>query len=256
VQGCFGVFCFDLILSPRSFFSSIKVDLLSFCSGPSSILVECSGWALLQHMLPMLPEIKRQIIHNVACSCSPDIPLCATVFADEDDPVSYVKESIEFLVLKRSLPTDTLSAKSESIATLVWYAFLATRTLQDKVMLLPACRIHLIHSDCSGISMRPAISGDENFTARDEEKLIIDRTIRFVMESTSHEACRVILIHGNPGLGKSLLATQALQNAQNQIKEEFRQNMAIEVFRGRGVEVVNEDLVAQAQNATEGGEHS
>jgi hypothetical protein len=233
-----------LFSPPCSFFAAIKVDLLSFCSGPSSLLDNCSGWALLQHMLPMLPEIKKQIIHNVACSCSPDIPLCATVFVDEDDPVSHLKESTDFLVLKRSLPTDTLSAESITILTLAWYAFLATRTLQDKVMLLPACRVHLINSDGSGISMRPAIAGDESFTARDEEKSIIVRIIRFVMESTSHQACHVLLIHGNPGLGKSLLAQQALRNAQNQIKEKFRQDVTIEVIRGRGIEVVGEDLVA------------
>ncbi len=231
-------------LPPHSFFAAIKVDLLSFCSGPSSLLVDCSGWALLQHMLPMLPEIKRQIIHNAACSCSIDIPLRATVFVDEDNPLSYLKESIDFLVLKRSLPTETLSVESNSIETLAWYAFLATRTLQDKLMLLPACRVHLIDSDCSGISMRPAIAGDESFTARDEEKSIIVRIIRFVMESTSHEACHVLLIHGNPGLGKSLLATQALRNAQNQIKEDSRDDVTIAVIRGRGVEVVDEDLVA------------
>jgi hypothetical protein len=57
-------------------------------------------------------------------------------------------------------------------------------------------------------------STDEHFTAREEEKAAIVDAMTSVMDGTSHESRRVLLLHGVPGLGKSLLATQALRSAQ------------------------------------------
>jgi hypothetical protein len=63
----------------------------------------------------------------------------------------------------------------------------------------------------------------------------------------------VLLLHGVPGLGKSLLATQALRSAQSDLEKnvaraQASQDVRLEIVRGRGAGVVDEDLVALGRN--------
>ena len=233
-------------------FAAVKANLLSFCSGTGSLPDSCSGWALLQHMLPLHPEIKRQsMIHNAPCSCSVGAPSSPTIF---DEPVSKLW-SVIFPSLQQ-LPAsaqEVPSAESSTAMSLACAAAIASRTLQDKVNALPAVRVAVVASDAAGLRMRAAVPGDDAFIAREEENAAIVDAVTSVMDGTSHESRRVLLLHGVPGLGKSLLATQALRSAQkdletNVARAHASQDVPLEIVRGRGAGVVDEDLVTLGRN--------
>jgi hypothetical protein len=97
--------------------------------------------------------------------------------------------------------------------------------------------------------MRGGAAADHDFIAREEERAAIFSAVASVMGGTSREARRLLLLHGSPGLGKSLLATQALRSAQNfHEKAHTSQDVLVEIVRGRGAGVVEEDLVALGRN--------
>ena len=232
-------------------FAAIKRDLLSFCSGTGNLPDDCSGWALLQHMLPLHPDIqRRRMIHNAPCACDINLSLSTTIF---EEPVSKLWStffpSLQQLACAQSEP----NTESSTAMRLACTAALASHTLQDQVNELPAVRVAVVASGVAGLGMRAAVSGDDAFTAREEEKDAIIATVRSVMDGTSHESRRVLLLHGVPGLGKSLLATQALRSAQNElvtdaVKARANQDVRLEIVRGRGAGVMEEDLVALGRN--------
>ena len=232
-------------------FAAVKANLLSLCSGTGNLPDSCSGWELLQHMLPLHPEIKKQsMIHNVPCSCC-IVPSSPTIF---EEPVSKLW-SVIFPSLQQ-LPASAQEvpcAESSTAMRLACAAALASRTLQDKVNELPAVRVAVVASGAAGLGMRAAVPGDDAFIAREEEKAAIVDAVTSVMDGTSHESRRVLLLHGVPGLGKSLLATQALRSAQkdletNAARAQASQDVPLEIVRGRGAGVVDEDLVALGRN--------
>jgi hypothetical protein len=145
------------------------------------------------------------------------------------------------------------SGESSTAMRLACAAALASRTLQDKVNALPAVRVAVVASDAAGLGMRAAVPGDDAFIAREEEKAAIVDAVTSVMDGTSHESRRVLLLHGVPGLGKSLLATQALRSAQkdletNVARARASQDVRLEIVRGRGAGVVDEDFVTLGRN--------
>ena len=231
-------------------FAAIKADLLSFCSGTGSLHADCSGWALLQHMLPLLPELagsKHPVacIHNVACDCAAEIPLEVSLFEDTGIPVLQLRDVC--LTLLRTLPPEEQQLKSESTSamSLACIAALASRTLQDRVNSTSPLHITITPVSSFDTGMRGAAAADHDFIAREEERAAIFGAVASVMDGTSREARRVLLLYGSPGLGKSLLATQALRNAQKiHEKTHASQDVRVEIVRGRGAGVVEEDLVA------------
>ncbi len=225
---------------------------MTFCSGTGSLPNNCSGWALLQHMLPLHPDVKKQrMIHNAHCACSINVPPLMTIF---EEPVSKIWSTL-FPSLQLLPPSarEELNVESSTAMRLACTAALASRTLQDQVNKLSAVRIVVVASDAAGLSLRAAVTGDNAFIAREEEKAAIVDAVKSVMDGKSHESRRVLLLHGVPGLGKSLLATQALRSAQKDLETNVSrahasQDVRLEIVRGRGAGVVDEDLVALGRN--------
>jgi hypothetical protein len=128
-------------------------------------------------------------------------------------------------------------------------AALASRTLQGRVNTMPPLPVAIVPSTSSGLGLRAAIAADNDFIAREEEQAAIVGAVASVMQGTSHEGRRVLLLHGSPGLGKSLLATQALRCTQKDGEQaQGSQDVRVEIVRGRGAGVVDEDVVALGRN--------
>lgn len=233
-------------------FDAIKAYLLSICSGTGSLPEDCSGWALLLHMLPLHPDLKKQaMIHNAPCLCKLDIPPDMSIF---EEPVANLWSAV-FPSLQKTLPSQAEEFTVESTATMsdACTAALASRTLQDRVNNTPALRVTITPSSSSGLGMRAVTANDHDFVAREEEQAAIVGAVTSVMDGKSFESRRVLLLHGVPGLGKSLLATQALRSAQSDLEKnvaraQASQDVRLEIVRGRGAGVVDEDLVALGRN--------
>lgn len=239
-------------------FAAIKVHLLKFCcTDTGSLPADCSGWALLQHMLPELE--KKNVVHNVKCCCASEIDATFSVLADNYCLLSPEKQEAfhENLrtIVNRHLPvqapprTEPASCPKIPTVTLAWIAFLASSGLRDRVNKMNSLYFPIISSSPAGLGMRAAISHDDDFIAREEERAAIIGAVTSVMDGTSHEPRRVLLLHGHPGLGKSILATQALRSAQK-CREHATSSLdvRVEIVRGRGDAVMNEDLVAMGRN--------
>jgi hypothetical protein len=235
----------------RRMFAVLKAELLSLCSGTGSLPDNCSGWALLQHMLPLLPDLRKQpLIHDVPCLCRLDIPPTMSLF---EKPVFELWSAV-FPSLKTAVPHEMeLKIESSPAMSAACAAALASRTLQDRVNKMPSLPVSITPSILSGLGMRAVTAKDPDYVAREEEQAAIIGAITSVMDGTSHESRRVLLLHGAPGLGKSLSATQALRSAQNDLEKNAArthasQDVRLEIVRGRGAAVVDEDLVALGRN--------
>ncbi len=231
-------------------FAAIKVDLLSICSGTGSLPDDCSGWELLLHMLPLHPDLKRQaMIHNAPCLCKLDIT--PAIF---EEPVADLWSAV-FPSLQKLLPSQAEEFALESTAAMsaACTAALASCSLQDRVNSTPALRVTITPSSSSGLGMRAVTADDHDFVAREDDHAAIVGAVTSVLDGTSFESRRVLLLHGVPGLGKSLLATQALRSAQSDLEKnvaraQASQDVRLEIVRGRGAGVVDEDLVALGRN--------
>ncbi len=224
---------------------------MSFGTGIDSLPADCSGWALLRHLLPILQEVDKWKRIEACCQCHATISAYLSVF-EEDANKTLLSDIIRdlpfFYEQKNWLPTENemkLDLTSPvSIARHFLLLFFASPLLQDQVNVRPLLQFQIISSSSNGISLRAAISEDKAFTGREEELAAIAHAIQDVMDKTSHAARRVVLLHGNPGLGKSLLAAQALVTAQKHLSNiPGNQDIRFEIVRGRGAAVVEEDFV-------------
>ncbi len=212
---------------------------MSVCTGTGSFPDEYSGWMLLQHLLPTLPEIKKsKCITNSHCDCAATISPDVSIF-DKDTNKKLVSE------LKKRLPTaKDLQSNMTSPLNLALALLLTSPTFQDCVDQLPPLSCG-ISSSSNSFSLRAAITNDRVFTGRKEESDAIIDAVKAVIDSTSHPLRRMVLLYGNPGLGKTLLATQALYIAQKQFRNDPGcRDVRFEFIRGRGSAVVEDDLVA------------
>lgn len=236
---------------PQRLFAFIKETLLSFGAGIDSLPADYSGWALLRHLLPILQEVDRWKRIAACCQCHATISAYLSVFeedANEETLLSVIGDLPFFIEQKNCLPTENemkLDLSSPvSIALHFLLLFFASPLLQDQVNARPLLQFQIISSSSNGISLRAAISEDKAFTGREEELAAIANAIQDVMDKTSHAARRVVVLHGNPGIGKSLLAAQALVTAQKQLSNiSGNQDIRFEIVRGRGAAVVEEDFV-------------
>jgi hypothetical protein len=214
---------------------------------------ECSGWALLQNMLPLLIETKKSkeayvCMHDALCTCTATISIDLSVFGEDVNStlISKIRDFPFFIELKTRLPTEkNMKSNTTSIISLAWAAFFASPALQDTANDSDPLCCEIVGSSSNGISLRAAVSDDTVFTGREEESAAIINAVKAVMDGTLHEARRVVLLYGDPGLGKSLLATRALYICQRDFAKDLdSRDVRVEIIRGRGAAVVEEDLLA------------
>lgn len=245
------------------FFDSIKSEILSFCSGTGTLPADCSGWELLQYMrmLPLHSDLQRDkrpiACIDVQCACEAILSVDMSVLdcKEEDikgnkDVVKQMKEFPSFALLKLRSPTDP-GFKTELHNALFFSsaAVLTSRAFQDTINELPTVSFQIIGSDSTVLNMRAAIPCYDDFIGRNEEIEAIVKTVEAVAERASHGTMRAVLLHGNPGLGKSLLASQALRQAQKSIEQqEFKHDVLIEIIRGRGAAVAKDDFLAMGRS--------
>jgi hypothetical protein len=225
------------------------------------------GWALLQHLLPLLPDQKKgeDCIHDAECSCAITLHPSMCMFSDaanvarssDDRDIKgslmwHIKENILLPHKRRpaAVNLEVGTAADTSTFTLVALSALASRSLHDSVSKLPACQVELFRSsDDAGLGLRAAVAIDDNFIGRDEELDAVRSAAASVFDGQSPLPRRVVLLQGDPGLGKSLVAMQALRRAQNDYKQKVcSQDVHVEIIRGRGAGVVEEDLLALGRN--------
>jgi hypothetical protein len=215
------------------------------CSGTASLSDDCSGWALLRHMLPLLPDVKKySMTRDAACGCSIEIPLTVTVHEHTVSMWKAIFPSFPFTKAR-------LELERSRAMMLACCGALASRNLQGRVNNSPPLLVHVYHSYASLTGMRAAIANDHYFVARIEERDAIAGAVKSVLDGTSHEARRVLLLVGQPGVGKSLLARQAISSAQALVARQngfMESTQCVEIIRGRGSRIVDEDLLALGRN--------
>jgi hypothetical protein len=209
-----------------------------------------SNLMLLSHILWRSVPVGRS-----RCSCQPTISVVSSIFnAETNGRIQSRAKSLQvFKELQTCIMKDNeLKADSKFAFVFAFEAVLTSRTFQDTLNNLAHLRFQIIGSDQTGLSMRAAVARDDYFTGREKELDDIVKAVEMVAENTAYEARRVVVVHGNPGLGKSLLATQALRKFQNKIAERMVHcDVCIEIIRGRGDFVVVEDLVSLGRSLGE-----
>jgi hypothetical protein len=238
-------------------FAAIKTDLLNDCCGDTGTLpADCSGWVLLLDLLPELE--KRNVTQNdVMCCCASEIDLVLSDLVD-DSSISHKeqkKDSFRQIITQHiqlhEPPEKELedSIPSDDIVTRACIAVLASCHLRDRINKKDFQNWHITSSKVVGMSMRAAILEDTDFIAREDERAAVIDSVTSVMDGTSCEPRRVLLLHGRPGLGKSILATQALRRAQKDRELVMSSpDVPVEIVRGRGGDALKEDLVAFGRN--------
>jgi hypothetical protein len=199
-------------------FAAIKKDILSMCSGTCSLPDDCSGWSLLQHCLPLHHKKEKFIINDAACRCSISVPSTASISEDSKElwNILFPKECVDKMLLPQE---EHLPANQSHVFMLACCAVLASKNLQQKVNAFSPLRVAVVRASPTSLSMRIAIQPDNNFIAREEEHTAIVDAVKSVMVDTSRAGRSVLLLNGNPGLGKSVLAKQALISAQKEVQE-------------------------------------
>ena len=137
----------------------------------------------------------------------------------------------------------------ENVINPAWASVLCSPDLQKKVNQLDPVRVPIIPccDSWNGTNMRlvPHL-GREDFIddGRKEEIHNIMSSVEHVASGVLHDARRVVLLCGEPGLGKTFLATHALHKAQAKFLEVPRNfDVKVGMIRGRGGEAPVEDLV-------------
>ena len=96
-----------------------------------------------------------------------------------------------------------------------------------------------------GLSTLATLQEDRKFIARQEELARVGRVVEAVFTSIAPAPRELLLLRGNPGLGKSAAAKQGLRLKQNQYAAASccKDVHVPSIIRGRGAAAVREDLV-------------